>query len=64
MNVVKCVHDNKASVDTILTEFGIHSSKDLWQKAKKLCGKFKEDLGKAKKGQLTSVADAKSPSDL
>jgi hypothetical protein len=27
--VAECVHDNKASVDTILTELGIHSSKDL-----------------------------------
>lgn len=64
MNIVECVHDDKASVDTILAELGIHSSKDLWHKAKTLCGKFKEELGKAKKGQLSSIADAKSPTDL
>jgi hypothetical protein len=64
MNISECAHDDKASVDSILTELGIHSSKDLWHKAKKLCGKLKEDLGKAKKGQLGSVNDAKSVDDL
>jgi hypothetical protein len=64
MNVTECVHDDKASMDSILTELGIHSSKDLWHKAKKVCGKLKEDLGKAKKGQLGSVDDAKSVADL
>jgi hypothetical protein len=52
MNIVECVHDDKASVDTILAELGIHSSKDLWHKAKKLCGKFKEELGNVAYGNI------------
>jgi hypothetical protein len=63
--VAECVHDDKASVDSILAELEVHSSKEsLWHKAKKFCLQFKEELGKAKKGQLGRVEDAKSPADL
>lgn len=64
VKVVECVHDDKASVDTILSELGIHSSKDLWHKCKKFCAKFKEDLGKAKRGSIGSVEEARVSQDL
>jgi hypothetical protein len=62
--ISEVVHDDKASVDSILAEFGIKSSKDLWHKCKNLCAKFKEDLARAKKAGLSKVEDAKSLIDL
>jgi hypothetical protein len=62
--VAECVHDDKASVDSILAELGIHSSKDLWHKCKKFCAQFKEDLGKAKRGSIASVEEARVSQDL
>jgi hypothetical protein len=61
---VECVHDDKASVDTILAKLCIHSNKGFWHKAKKLCGNLKEEMGKSKRGQLASIADAKTAADL
>lgn len=62
--MAEVVHDDKASVDTILAEYGIFSSKDLWHKCKKLCVKFKEDLARAKRAGLTRVEDARCLIDL
>lgn len=62
--LVEVVHDDKASVDSILAEFGIFSSKDLWHKCKKLCLKFKEDLARAKRAGLARVEDARCLVDL
>lgn len=42
MNISECVHDYKASVDSILTELGIHSSKDLWHKARRFVASLKK----------------------
>jgi hypothetical protein len=59
VKISEVVHDDKASVDSILAEYGIKSFKDLWHKCKKLCVKFKEDLAKAKRAWLSKVEDAR-----
>jgi hypothetical protein len=58
------VHDDKASVDSILAELGVHSSKDLWHKCKSFCAKFKDELTKAKRGVVSNLSEARCAQDL
>ncbi|KAL2611211.1 hypothetical protein R1flu_022903 [Riccia fluitans] len=44
LTIEEVVHDDNASVDTILIQHGILSSKDLWHKCKNIMSKFKEML--------------------
>jgi hypothetical protein len=62
--IVEAVHDDKTSVDGILTEYGIWSSKDLWHKCKSLCSKFKDDLIKARRTAIENSEEARASCDL
>lgn len=64
ITIKEVVHDDKAFVDNILAKFEIFNSKDLWHKCKKLCGKLKEDLARAKRAGLSRVEDARLLIDL
>ncbi|KAL2642831.1 hypothetical protein R1flu_010418 [Riccia fluitans] len=44
LTIEEVVHDDNTSVDAILTQHGILSSKDLWHKCKNIMSKFKEVL--------------------
>ncbi|GAQ82597.1 hypothetical protein KFL_001170010, partial [Klebsormidium nitens] len=64
VKLVEVVHDDKASVDSILAELDIDSQKDLWHKCKKLVAYFNEEVAKAKRGDLTSLSEARCAQDL
>jgi hypothetical protein len=64
VNVVEGVHDDKASVDGILAEYGIWSSKDLRHKCKSLTVKFRDDLARAKREGLGCAQEARATCDL
>ncbi|KAL2635012.1 hypothetical protein R1flu_006491 [Riccia fluitans] len=49
LTIEEVVHDDNASVDAILTQHGILSSKDLWHKCKNIMSKFKEVLQEKRK---------------
>jgi hypothetical protein len=62
--LMKVVHDDKAFVDSILAELGVHRSKDLWHKCKSFCAKFKDELTKAKRGAVSNLPKARCAQDL
>jgi hypothetical protein len=64
VNIVEAVHDDKTSVDGILTEYGIWSSKDLWHKCKSLCSKFREELVKVRREAIAAPGGARAACDL
>jgi hypothetical protein len=64
VHISEAVHDDKASVDGILGEYGIHSSKDLWHRCKSLCAKFRDDLVKARRTAIASPEHARAACDL
>jgi hypothetical protein len=64
LKIVEVVHDDKSSVDSILTELEIDSQKDLWQKTKNIGVKFRDTIARVKKGVLAKAEDARTASEL
>ncbi|KAL3675849.1 hypothetical protein R1sor_025797 [Riccia sorocarpa] len=44
VNIAEIIHDDNTAVDSLLTQTGIESQKDLWHKSKNLMGKFRSKL--------------------
>jgi ribonuclease HI len=64
IHIVEAVHDDKCSVDGILADYGIWSSKDLWHKCKNLCSKFRDELVKVRREAIASPGEARAACDL
>ncbi|CAM6123217.1 unnamed protein product [Calypogeia fissa] len=58
------IHDDKASMDSIIEETGIRNQKDLWHRAKNLVKKFVEKMVSATFTISVNIDDATSRSDL
>jgi hypothetical protein len=64
VKITEAVHDDKASVDGILAEYGITSQKNLWHKCKNLCAKSWDELVKVQQAAIVSPAEARAACDM
>ncbi|KAL3677058.1 hypothetical protein R1sor_027006 [Riccia sorocarpa] len=58
LTIEEVIHDDSASVDAILTQHGILSSKDLWHKCKNIMSKFKEILQEKRRSPSEGSVDS------
>ncbi|KAL3700497.1 hypothetical protein R1sor_018519 [Riccia sorocarpa] len=56
--IEEVIHDDNASVDAILTQHNIFSSKDLWHKCKNIMSKFKEVLQEKRRSPSEGPVDS------
>ncbi|KAL3692598.1 hypothetical protein R1sor_006249 [Riccia sorocarpa] len=56
--IEEVIHDDNASVDAILTQHNILSSKDLWHKCKNIMSKFKEVLQEKRRSPSEGSVDS------
>jgi hypothetical protein len=62
--IAECVHDDKGSVDTILSELNIESQKDLWHKTKSLFKKFQKSPQELTRKRSSVISNTTSQESL
>ena len=60
----EAIHDDKKSVDGILTRESIHSSKDLWHKCKNNDKKLKKELAEKGKKKIADIDECECRADV